>query len=84
MNETVSTCNILQYTPQGNTPPHDYHGSNYCQKLNVWCDFCGDVVILGPSFFESNVDMSSNLESIDMEILPFQQYCFQSNARQFQ
>ena len=86
LDDTVIPYNIRQNAAQGNpmVTPYDYHGIKYSQKLNAWCGFCGDSVILGPFFFESNVNKLSYLEFIEMEILPFRQLCFQSNAGQFQ
>ena len=56
LSETLSICNIWQYTPQGNPPPYDYYGSNYGQKINVWCGFCGTGVFVRHFFFENNVN----------------------------
>ena len=56
MNGEVNTHNIRAYAPKGHPPVFNFHRNDSRLKLNVWAALCGNGLLIGPYFFEQNVD----------------------------
>ena len=53
MNGEVNTHNIRRYAPKGDPPEFNFDSH---AKLTVWVGLCGNGVIVGPYFFDGNVN----------------------------
>ena len=73
----VNTQNVLCYAPKGQ-PPRDFkfEKSSSRQKLNVWIGLCGNGEIMGPFFFNRNVNARAYKEMLE-------QFAFPGIARAF-
>jgi len=66
MNGGVSTQNVRCYAPKGNPPDFKFERHHSREKLHVWIGLCGNGELIGPYFFNRNVngrtygDMLSN------------------------
>ena len=56
MNGKVTTHNVRQYAPKGNPPEFNYDVDFSREKLNVWAALCGNGLLLGPFFFQNNMN----------------------------
>lgn len=79
MNGTVSTQNVRCYSPQGH-PPQDfkYEKSNDRHKLHVWVGLCGNGRIVGPHFFDRNVNGGIYGEMLQNVVFPVVAHNYQS------
>ena len=62
MDGTVNTYNIRMYATKGNKPDFTFQINNSHQKVTVWGGICGKGILLGPCFFERNVNGGNYLE----------------------
>ena len=65
MNGEVNTHNIRRYAPKG-----DFDRNDSRAKLTVWVGLCGNGVIVGPYFFDGNVDGIAYLQMLDEYVFP--------------
>ena len=66
----MNNHNVRIYEP-ANQPPDFYCNVNYCQQeLTVWVELCGNGDILGPFFFDGNVNEQSYLNLLNDKIIP--------------
>ena len=71
MNSSLSTHNILQYAPRGEKPvDFSYEKKDCRQKLTVWIGMIGDGTLLGPFFFQQNINGERYLQMINDQIVP--------------
>ena len=57
MNGSVTTQNVRCYAPKGNQPEFKFEKKNQNRaKLHVWVGLCGNGEIIGPYFFNRNVN----------------------------
>ena len=56
MNGEVNTHNVRQYAPKGQPPASNFQRNGSRAKLTVWAGLCGNGLIIGPYFFERNVN----------------------------
>ena len=56
MNGHVSTQNVRCYAPKGNPPDFKFERNHSRDKLHVWIGLCGNGHIVGPYFFNRNVN----------------------------
>lgn len=57
MNGSVTTQNVRCYAPRGNLPDFKYERKNQNrEKLHVWTGLCGNGEVIGPYFFNRNVN----------------------------
>ena len=59
-----------EYAPVGNPPQFNYDVRGSYQKIIDWGGLCGNESILGPFFFDNNVNGMSYLDILNEEILP--------------
>lgn len=78
MNGEVNTQNVRCYAPRGH-PPEDnkYEKSNSREKFHVWIGLCGNGAIVGPHFFDRNVNGRTYLDMLN-------EIAFPSIAREYQ
>jgi len=62
--------NIIKYAPRGEMPDIHYDVPASRDKINVWAALCGNGSILGPHFFENNLNGQDYLDLINDEIVP--------------
>ena len=70
MNGEVNTQNIRQYAPKGHPPAINFERSNSRVRLTVWAALCGNGVIIGPYFFEGNVNGIVYLRMLNEFVFP--------------
>ena len=70
INGQVNTHNVRQYAPRGEHPSFNFDRKESREKLSVWVGFTGNGSLLGPFFFEGNVNGRKYLEMFNNEILP--------------
>lgn len=70
MNGKVSTQNVRMYAPKGEPPAHNFDRRNDRRKVNVWAAICGNGTILGPYFFDGNVNGRRYLDMINNFAVP--------------
>ena len=56
MNGTVSCHNVRRYAPKGEAPDFNYDVSTSREKVIVWAAVCGNGSVIGPYFFEENIN----------------------------
>ena len=69
MNGEVNTQNVRQYAPKGHPPAFNFESSSRVQ-LTVWAALCGNSVIIGPYFFEGNVNGIAYLRMVNEFVFP--------------
>ena len=71
MDGTVNTQNIRCYAPKGQ-PPGDfkYEKSQSREKLHVWVGLCGNGKIIGPHFFNRNVNGRTYRDMLERVAFP--------------
>ena len=70
MNGQANTHNVREYAPRGNPPAFNFDRSRERAKLTVWAGVCGNGLILGPYFFDANVDGLSYLRMLNDFVFP--------------
>lgn len=70
MNGQVNTHNVREYAPTGQPPAFNFNVNISQQKLTVWLGLCGNGQVLGPFFFERNVNGRNYLNMINDQLVP--------------
>ena len=71
MNAMVNTHNIRAYRPHGQPPVEfDYQRNNSRLKVTTWVGLMGNGTILGPVFFDENVNGPRYLAMINEQVVP--------------
>ena len=70
LNGRVNTHNVRMYAEKGNPPSFNYDTSSNRNKLNVWAGICGNGTLVGPFFFDGNVNGERYLNLINNFVLP--------------
>lgn len=70
MNGHVNVWNTRMYAPKNNHPNFTYDVPNNRESVMVWVGLCGDNLIVGPYFFQQNVNAQSYLQMINQYVLP--------------
>ena len=70
MNGKVCTQNVRCYAPQGQSPDYIYERSDQRHKLHVWIGLCGNGEMIGPYFFNRNVNGATYLEMLETFVFP--------------
>jgi len=84
LNGSVSTQNVRCYAPKGE-PPVDYkfEKSNSREKLHVWIGLCGNGQIIGPHFFNRNVNGRVYREMLEQVVFPAVAHIYQRYGDNF-
>lgn len=80
MNGQVNTHNVRQYAPRGQQPSFNFDRRESREKLSVWVGFSGNGSLLGPFFFDGNVNGRKYLEMFNNEILPAVLHAYNLNV----
>ena len=64
-NGEVCTHNVRQYAPTRHLPEFNFEKMFPVKKLHIWAANCGNGVILGPYFFDSNVTSIAYLRMLN-------------------
>jgi hypothetical protein len=70
MNGEVNTQNVRQYAPIGHPPEFNFERSHSRVHLTVWAALCGNGLVLGPYFFEQNVNGIAYLRMLNEFVFP--------------
>lgn len=70
MNGKVNTQNVRFYAPAGEAPNFNFDVNQARQKLSVWAGLCGNGTLLGPFFFDGNVNGQKYLEMFNTSMVP--------------
>ena len=70
MNGEVNSHNVRQYAPRGEHPEFHFVRREERAKVTVWMGICGNGSILGPFFFNRNVDGNAYLVMLNENIIP--------------
>ena len=70
MNGEVNTHNVSEYAPKGQPPAFNFERRNSRGKLIVWAALCGNGMVLGPYFFDQNVDGLAYLRMLNEFAFP--------------
>ena len=80
MNGEVNTRNIVEYAPKRHPPAFNFERNISQQKTTVWIGLCGNGVIIGPFFFERNVNGQAYLLMINQNVVPALQQHFENDV----
>ena len=78
LNDAVNNHDVRMYAPAKQLPGFHYNVNDSHQKLTVWIGFCGNGNILGPFFFDGNVNGQSYLNLLNDEVMPLMTVLFQN------
>lgn len=71
MDGEVSSQNVRCYAERGHPPNVANFDVNYTrQKVHVWAGLCGNGTLLGPYFFERNVNGRTYLDMLNTNVFP--------------
>ena len=70
MNGEVNTHNVLEYAPKGQPPAFNFERNNSRAKLTVWAALCGNGLLVGPYFFDQNVNGIAYLRMLNEFVFP--------------
>ena len=71
LNASVNTHNVRQYAPRGQRPlDFQFERNDDRHKLTVWVGLMGTGDIVGPFFFNGNIDGESYLQMINQQVVP--------------
>ena len=77
MNGKVYSRNMREYAPKGQSPVISFERLSSRENINVWAGLCGNGTIIGPFFFDVNINGQTYLNVINEEIVPQMQMHFQ-------
>ena len=70
MNGTVSTQNVRCYAAKGDPPAFKFEKSDSREKLHIWIGLCGNGQLIGPYFFNRNVNGRTYIEMLEGTAFP--------------
>lgn len=70
MNGKVNTQNVREYAPIGQAPEFNFNVNMSRQKLAGWLGLCGNGQVIGPFFFERNVNGVRYLQMLNDNVVP--------------
>ena len=56
MDGEVNSNNVREYAPVGRKPAFNYDRNFSKEKLNVWIGLCGNGHLIGPYFYDGNIN----------------------------
>ena len=70
MNGTVNRQNNRTYSPL-KQPPKNFIQKKFCrEKVSVWMGLCGSGLVVGPIFYQDNLNANKYLDMLNNEIIP--------------
>jgi len=79
MNGKVNSQTVRAYAPINEAPNFTYDVSSSREKVNVWAALCGNRAILGPFFYDVNINCELYLNMLNDEVVPEIMEIFQNN-----
>ena len=71
LNASINTHNVRHYAPRGQQPlDFQFERNDDRHKLTVWVGLMGNGNIIGPFFFQGNVDGEGYLQMINQQVVP--------------
>lgn len=71
MNGHVSSQNVRFYAEKGHPPPDaNFNVSSNRQKVHVWAGLCGNGTLIGPFFFDRNINAITYLDMLETNVFP--------------
>lgn len=70
LNGSVNRQNVRSYSPKGNPPAFNYEKSIRQEKLSVWVGMCGNGNLIGPFFYDNNLNGNTYLNMLNEQIIP--------------
>ena len=70
MNGKVNNHNVREYAPTRNPPPFHYDKNISREKVSAWIGLCGNGSMIGPFFFDGNLNGEGYLRLINEQIVP--------------
>lgn len=70
MNGKVNQHNVVEYAPARHPPVFNFDTHISREKVTVWVGLCGNGVVIGPFFFERNVNGQAYLQMINDHVVP--------------
>ena len=70
MNGHVCSKNMVMYSPKGDRPEFHYDVPNSREKVTVWSALCGNGELLGPYFFDGNIDGETYFHMLNVQVVP--------------
>ena len=70
MDGKVNTHNVVEYALKGQPPNFNFETNMSREKVTVWLGICGNGDIIGPFFFEGNVNGAAYLRMINEDVVP--------------
>ena len=70
MNGQVNTNNVREYAAAGQPPEFNFDANISQQKFTVWIGLCGNGQIIGPFFFDRNVNGRNYLQMLNNDVVP--------------
>ena len=77
LNGAVNNHNVRIYVPANQVPDFHYNVNDSRQKLTVWVGLFRNGEMLGPFFFDGNVNGQSYLNLLNVEVIPSMTVLFQ-------
>ena len=68
MNGRVNSHNVREYAPAGEPPEFNFDVNMSREKLTVWIGLCGNGQLIGPFFFDRNIDGLEYLRMINNNV----------------
>ena len=78
LNGAVNNHNVRMYASAKKAPDFHYNVNDSRQKLTVWVGLCGNGDILGPFFFDGNVNEQSYSNFLNYKVIPLITVLFQN------
>ena len=78
LNGAVNNQNVRMYSPANQVQDFHYHFNDSRQKLTLWVGLCGNGDMLGPFFFDGNVNGQSYSNILNDEVIPLMAVLFQN------
>ena len=67
----VNTHNVRHYAPRGQLPlDFQFERNDDWHKITIWVGLMGNGNIIGPFFFEGNIDGDGYLQMINQQVVP--------------
>lgn len=77
MNGRVNTQTVREYAPAHQPPNFNFDVSSSREKINVWAALCGNRDIIGPFFYDNNINGQTYLNMLNEEVVPSMMEIFQ-------
>ena len=70
LNGKVNSHNVVMYAPKGQPPNFTYDVNSSREKVTVWAGICGNGRIIGPFFFDENINGNVYVNMLNEQVVP--------------